>query len=441
MRGASARTISLTRLVCVLSVALLAAAARAEAQVTGEGRPESAFAQTSQTATADKPPRVTFELDEHPRLRLGRAATVDFTAKFDLESGFVGDEIATDPQLDLARRRLGVSGELFHVLEFEIERELEDRDAWRDVFVAARMTKYLALKAGKFKAPFSRAQLTSSHKLDFVHRPLAATALSPGRQVGLLAEGKFHSKVFEYGLGLFSESGANSLETTVTGRHGKPMVAARFTASPFRTRKHLFEPIEMAMSATIGERAEGLAGASGRAFAERRRFFPEIYVKGQRRRAGYELSWVRGPLTLEAEYLRVLDERRGQGVRGEDLPSLTAGGWYVSAVWLVAGERRPAHLPVGVTPLRKGGIELGFRVEELRFGSESDGEPAFRNPRAAHVLSNADRAMTLAINWYASRFMRLQSNAIRECVTDAERSPSGSSRPFWHFVTRLQVHL
>lgn len=428
MRRASGRTIALSRLVGILSVVTLADAARAEGQNTAEGRQEPSRS-------------VTFELAEHPRLRLGRAATLDFKAKFDIDSGFMGDEIAADPQLDLARRRLGVSGALFHVLEFEIERELGDRDPWRDVFVAGRMTKHLAVKAGKFKAPYSRAQLTSSHKLDFIHRPLAATALSPGRQLGILAEGKFRSKVFGYGLGLFSESGASSVQTAVAGRNGEPMVAARLTATPFRSQKHLFETIEIAMSATTGGRAEGLASAAGRAFADRRRFFPEIYVKGQRRRTGYELSWVRGPLTLEAEYLRVWDQRHEQGLRGESLPPLKADGWYVSTVWLVAGERRLAHLPVGVTPLRKGGIELGFRVEELRFGTDSDGEAAFRNPRAAHVLGNADRAMTLAINWHASRFMRLQCNAIRERVADAERSPNGSSRPFWHFVTRLQVHL
>jgi phosphate-selective porin len=401
-----------------------------------------AEAQTS-TEAPQKPSRLlTFELSEHPRLRLGRALTLNLEGKFDVGSGVASDELGSDSQLDLGRRRVGVSGALFHILEFQIEREIGDDDPWRDVFVAAHMTKGLAVKGGKFKAPYSRAQLTSLRKLDFVHRPLAATALSPGRQVGFAAEGRLHEKVFGYELGLFSETvGTKSPQTTGETAGDKLMIAGRLTASPFRKRKQVLETIEIGVGATIGERAEGLASVAGRTFSDRRRFFPEMYVNGQRRRTGYELSWVRGALSLTAEYLRVSDERKQQGIAGQDLPDLVADGWYVSTAWLVAGERRPTRLPRGVTPFTKGGLELAFRAEELRFGSEANGEPAFRNPRAAHVLGNANRAMTLGINWYASRFARVQCNAIRERVADAERSPNNSSRPFWSIITRLQLHL
>lgn len=394
-----------------------------------------------QTVGSQEPPRtIAFELDDHPRLSLGRAIAVDFTAKFDVDSEAFGSGIGNDPQMDLARRRIGVSGSLFRIFKFEIERELGDDDPWRDVFVAARMTAKLSLKAGKFKAPFSRAQLTGSHKLDFVHRPLAATALSPGRQIGVLAEGRLGGKAVGYELGLFSEA-ATPAQPAAPRASGEPMVAARVTARPFRKRHQLFEPIEIGIAGTIGNRKEGLDSVAGRTFADRRRFFPAMYVSGSRRRTGYELSWAGGPVALTAEYLRVWDAREQQGIRGQHLPDLVADGWYVSTVWLVAGERRANRLPVGVTPVKRGGLELGFRVEELRFGSAAQDEPAFRNPRAVHVLGNADRAMTLGATWYASRFARVLCNTIRERVADGERSPTGSSRPFWTLITRLQLHL
>ena len=113
---------------------------------------------------------------------------------------------------------------------------------------------------------------------------------------------------------------------------------------------------------------------------------------------------------------------------------------FASIVWL-AGERRATRLPFGLTPLTRGGFEVGMRLEEIRFRSDASGEPAFRNPRATHVLGNADRALTIGLNWYASRFARVQCNAIREQIADAGRSPNSSSRPFWSVTTRLQLHL
>lgn len=401
-------------------------------------------AEESGSKRASREHRVTFGLKEHPRLRVGRALTLNFVGKFDLDSGVMSDKIGSEAQFDLARRRVGVSGSLLDVAEFQIEREIGDDDPWRDVFVAVRLSKWLTVEAGKFKAPYSRAQLTSSLKLDFINRPLGATALNPGRRIGVMAEGSMpKKKVLGYQVGIFRPDRADerltaTLPQTTDGR----MVAARATARPFRQRVRALDELEVGLAATTERLAEGLASVAGRTFADRSRFFPELYVKGQRRRMGYEASWAGGPLKVAGEYMRVNDERRGQGVRGQDLPDLVARGWYVSASWLLFGERRTEELPLGpaLFTKRKGGLELGARIEALRFASDTSGEPAFRNPRAAHVLGNADHALTLGINWYASRFARVQCNLVGERVTDAERSPVRSTGRFWSVVAQLQLH-
>ena len=166
-------------------------------------------------------------------------------------------------------------------------------------------------------------------------------------------------------------------------------------------------------------------------------------LKGRRLRTGYEFSWSGGPLRFAGEYMRVRDERRQQGLRGEDLPALESEGWFASGSWRVFGERRDSRLPKRFAPLsgQVGAIDVAVRAEGLRFWSDAPGEPEFRNPRAAHVLGNADRALTLGLNWSFSRFGRLQCDAIAERVSDAERSPVGSTNRFWSVITRLQLHL
>jgi len=427
----------------LLLLALVGFAAPARAQTPEEAAKRSAEPSDSEESRRRRTRSVAFDLKEHPTLTLGRALTLNFQGKFDVDSGVAREELG-DSQLDLGRRRVGLSGSLFEIVEFQLEREIGDGDPWRDAFIAARVTRSFAVQAGKFKAPYSRAQLTSSRKLDFVNRPLAATSLSPGRQIGVMAEGTGLKKTVGYQVGLFREERRGE---DARGTSSQPaedsMVAARVTAKMFRKRVRAIETLEVGVAATRGRRAEGLASVAGRTVVDRSWFFPEVYVKGQRLRTGYEVFWTGGPVTLAGEFMQIRDERREQGLRGEDLPDLVARGWYLSAAWLVFGERRTASLPLGLAPFtrKKGGLEIGARLEALQFASAANGEPAFRNPRAAHVLGNADRALTLGINWYLSRFARLQCNVIGERVADPERSPIGSTDRFWSVVTRLQLHL
>jgi len=389
--------------------------------------------------TALQPPQVPsrgpgFDLAEHPRLVFGRALTLDFQGKLDFDGMAFPIDERGHPSYEVARHRLGVSATLFDRLSFELESELVGDHPWRDVVLTAQVTESLAVRAGKFKVPFSLAQTTSSLKLDFVHRPLAAEALAPGRQVGVTVEGALLSNGLRYQGGVFREGE----EEWDDG----PMAAARLVARPFRHRVEGLDALSFGVAATHGERPQGLTSVAGRTFTDRLWFFPEVYVNGRRLRTGYELAWSGGPITLAGEYMRVADERRDQGLRGEDLPDLVAHGWYVSGTWMMVGSRRADRLPLAPAPLvgDVGGLELALRFEGLRFSSDAAAEPAFRNPRAAHVLGNADVAMTLGVNWFFSRFGRLQGNLIGERVTDAFRSPVGSADRFWSTVARLQLH-
>ena len=170
----------------------------------------------------------------------------------------------------------------------------------------------------------------------------------------------------------------------------------------------------------------------------------DLWVHGPRRRFGVEGRIRPGPASIKAEFMRLTSARLGQGTDGEDLRDFEASGWYVSGTWAVTGEKKADGLTEPRRPFLQGGygaIELACRVERLAFGSGASGDEPSRSVRADVIAGNADRAVTLGVNWYLNRWGKLQFNAIRESLTD----PSQGSRPlesgFWSRVIRFQVSI
>src|SRR5436190_1561696 len=83
--------------------------------------------------------------------------------------------------IDLGKKRLGVSGEIANVVEFQIEAELKPDDPWRDVYAEYKQFDLVRVRGGQFKIPFSLDENTGASRLDFMFRSLAATHLAPGR--------------------------------------------------------------------------------------------------------------------------------------------------------------------------------------------------------------------------------------------------------------------
>ena len=65
-------------------------------------------------------------------------------------------------------------------------------------------------------------------------------------------------------------------------------------------------------------------------------------------------------------------------------------------------------------------------------------DPPSRSPRAERILPSGDDVFTVGVNWPVNRWIRLQVNAIREHVEDAQRSPVLGGAPFWSKAIRLQ---
>jgi phosphate-selective porin OprO/OprP len=115
-------------------------------------------------------------------------------------------------------------------------------------------------------------------------------------------------------------------------------------------------------------------------------------------RYGLEAAAMFGDITAQGEYLFVNVDRDGA-------KSLEFPGWYIQAAWMVTGEERPYSRRKGafgaIRPgSRRGAWELGARYSSLDLEDRD-------------VTGGEEENLTLGVNWYANRHVRLMGNFIR----------------------------
>jgi phosphate-selective porin OprO/OprP len=390
-----------------------------------------------------------FSWENRPAVTYGELIRIDFRGRL------VGDIRRSDPPLqqtdtsrfDIARRRIGVSGVVADVVDFQIERELADKGGWRDVYADYRRMDGLNLQAGHFKLPFGLDENTSSTNLDFVYRSRAA-ALSPGRDPGVMAHGRV--RTFRYAGGVFMRDGDNGRGNIAPPASTSMTAAGRLIVQPLRSSKSRFEDFQAGVAFTTSDVRAGVTDLEGPTHLREPFFRPEFAVQGRRQRTGVEMRWRPGPFSIQSELVRLTSERRGQSIDDTDLPPLTARTWYAHGTWVLTGEKKTKGADEPKRPLFAGGfgaVELAARVEAIHFSSIGAGPPT-TGPRAETILPHRDRAVTLGVNWSPNRWMRVQANLIRDTMTiptgEAPRSGplvDGPSSSFWSRVVRFRFVL
>lgn len=345
---------------------------------------------------------------------------------------------------DVPRARIGIKGALFHRVEYEVERDFRKTNApWRDVYVNVPLRRDLEVRAGRFKIPFSLDQLTGGADLDFVYRSLAATYLAPGRDVGVMAHGRFFERRVRYQAGAFRQGGDNVRSSERLDPQSGGALAGRVVIRPWGDSgsSRALRGLSIAAAITAGQVPEGGYSIRGHTIADVA-FFPSVYVRGLRRRYGGEMDWRAGPVAVRSELIQAVDQRLGQSTDDDALPDIVAQGWYVSGTWLLTGERKADEIRPA-KPFLQGGagaLEVAARLEDLRVGSRHSDQPPTQSPRAAALIPEADRAWTFGLNWYLNRFAKAQASLVREWREEAGASMPARPRA-WNRVVRLQFHL
>jgi phosphate-selective porin OprO/OprP len=393
-------------------------------------------------APPERPPRFRFVFRERPSFRFGDVLRIDLRVKLqgDHRTFTPPEREPIDGRTVMDRRRFGLQGEFLRDFDYEIEYETKSGETrpWRDVFVNYGPFDAAEIRAGKFKIPFSREQLTGAADLDFIYRSLAASTLAPARDGGVMVHGRLAGRIIEYQAGVFRHDGENARidGDSFTGR----TFAVRTLVSPLRRPGDAeWRELAFGVAVTTSNVREGLHSLDGEALYGED-FFERVYVQGGRLRVGTEVSWTPGPAAVSGEFMHVQDERHGQGLGDLDLPRFIGRGWYVTGTWVLTGEDKSG----GITPRREllrggfGAIEAAARYEMLRFGSSEHADVPFANPRAANLLGNSDRILTIGLNWYPNRWLKIQANAAREDIEDPDRAPLPGRAVYWTQIFRVQ---
>jgi phosphate-selective porin len=366
--------------------------------------------------------------------RAGDAVRLEPHIRFQTDLLLTDDAEPVDDRFDWARRRIGVDGVLFKRVEFQVERELDSESPWRDVYGDVRISQAIRVRAGRFKIPFSMEHTTSGFDLDFLERATAVTAMSPGRDLGVMVHGRTHNRLLKYEAGVFQHT--DSVEVPVDGNRsnvnaGLGTLAGRVTIAPVRDDKNkLTRDLQFGASMVRNTMPEGLYGVVGHSLAGDR-FFEHMYVNGARSRLGVEGLWSAGRFTLKGELLQLVDERKQQSIEGTDLSDLIVRGSYVSGIWRAYGGHGQKHASVDVSA----------RFDRMSFGSANTTDEAFTNPRADHVAPLARRTLTFGATWTVNRWVRVQGNAVREQLVDPLHVRDLAPVAPWTTLMRLQFGL
>jgi phosphate-selective porin len=314
---------------------------------------------------------------------------------------------------------------------------------WKDNYVNVMLHPLLQVEVGKFKMPFGMEANLSEDRLDFALKSRVSDLLAPARQRGVMVHGKFlKNKRMEYQAGLFRHDGeAMDIHGISTGRK---TFAAALTGEPLRNVKQFLPKtirhIYLGVAMTRGEVFEGQNGVHGSTFSNFT-YFDHLFVNGNRTRLGTELSWTEGPFSIKGEYMHMSEERKKQGIRGEDLPDEIARGWYFMGSWNALGKMKSSGKPKKpfLTGHGFGAVELDARYDVVSFYSAPGPGIPSRSPRAPVILPNGERTWTFGPSWYLNHFVKIQAHAQREQLTDIERKAVVGKTIFWFGVIRLQL--
>jgi len=411
-----ARRLSIGRLLAVAIVTLSAAA--------------PAFAQKG---TKKSPDPATIRWDDGT-FRAGENVRLEPHVRFQSDLLLTDDVEPIDDRFDWARRRIGVDGVLFKRVEFQIERELDSTSPWRDIYGDVKISQAIRVRAGRFKIPFSMEHTTSGFDLDFLERATAVTAMSPGRDLGVMVHGRAHDRLIKYEAGVFQHT--DSVEVPVDGNRsnvnaGLGTLAGRVTIAPVRDDKNgPTRDLQFGMAIVRNTMPEGLYGVVGRSLAGDR-VFERMNVNGARTRYGVEGLWSAGRFTLKGELLQLVDERKQQSIEGGDLSDLIVRGSYLSGIWRAYGGHGQKHASV----------DISARFDRMSFGSANTTDEAFTNPRADNIAPLSKRTLTFGATWTVNRWIRLQGNAVREQLVDPLNVRDLAPIAPWTTLMRLQFGL
>jgi phosphate-selective porin OprO/OprP len=311
----------------------------------------------------------------------------------------------------LRRVRADFVGTLYSLYEFRLYTDFANSQVeLLDVYLDARFSPAVRVRAGKFKVPMGLERLQSAWVVLFPERGYP-TALAANRDAGIQVHGVVGNGVLEYAAGVFN-GGVDGGNQDLDAGDGKDVVGRVFV-QPFARTAGPFRGLGLGIAASTGTqegsaatpllptfrtagretfaryRADGTAAGTALADGRRTRLAPQGY-------------WYAGPVGVMGEYTVSRQAVR----RAEDEARLESRAWHVQAAVALTGEAESYR---GISPARPadpargqwGAVELIARAGALRL--DEDAFPLYADP--ARSMRGAT-AYGAGVNWYLNRAVR-----------------------------------
>ncbi|WP_423148317.1 porin [Rubrolithibacter danxiaensis] len=224
----------------------------------------------------------------------------------------VQDEKGKIDGFDIRRARLDLRGTISEHWDYRLQVDFAGTPKLLDGIITYKNSDFFKISAGQFKIPISYENLMGSQKLETIDRSQVVEALVArgkdvignhnGRDIGVQLNGSFvkleNNYLFDYAIGIFDGAGINT-----TDNNEKKDFAGRLTIHPL-------SGLDISANYYNGL---GKWAASNTAQP----------VSRGRERVGFDVHYLRGPLSLTGEY-----------IKGKDADSKKEG-WYAQAAVFV----------------------------------------------------------------------------------------------------------
>ena len=316
-------------------------------------------------------------------------------------------------RFDIRRAKLILSGKLVERFSYRFAYEFEGANSRRllDAWAGANLADPLSLRVGQFKEPYGLEWSSTDKNLWFAERSMGC-ALTPGRDVGVMAHGSAWRERIAYGVGIFNGSGPDG---SSGGYVDDPQVGGRLVIAPFKNTRHgLLENLQVGGSATYARMDRSDVEITARTTAGTEFFdissnakFHIVNDAGSMRRNALEAAWAAGPVALCGEYFHVLYE---DVVTSEGPFDLDLKDWYVACLVMLTGEE-PRFRKGNIAALapRRGITHNGWGAlgASLRYDKFYAGPSVYEKLiQEGDSVRDAD-AFTAAVMWLPESNVRL----------------------------------
>jgi phosphate-selective porin OprO/OprP len=260
------------------------------------------------------------------------------------------------------------------------------------------------LKIGQYGVPFGLENSMTSFDITMMEMSSAVTALAPGTNYGFQIGAPFAKGRMTWALGTFAPA---SYQATGDASGDYVRGVVRLTGLAV-DRLDQIVPQYLHLGLSASELSSGRVGVQYQSRPESH-LAPYLVDTGSMHdseslQADLEAAWVKGPYSLQAEFL-------GSRVNRPGIPSVSFGGLYVMGTWSPTGESRPYD--------RSGGVLTGLvpsRPFTFKHGGRGAWELALRHSRLdlsdGEVHGGRMSTTTFGASWYMNRHAKVMMNVV-----------------------------